>query len=285
MTKTVNLKEVPGNEFQERTTFTLMKQHSVYPVAAMLAAITVMLAVVAFAMPANAVVAPQQLKYEMLNYELHSSLSKETYWKCDYPVFSGTDSAAAINRSLLDAVAGNDAEKPSKEPPSVKKAAASFIAEFDSFWKDTPNAIPWQSETSGSVLFDRSGLLTVGMTFSSFTGGAHGISNTVYFVFDSKTGKRLSVNDIFVRGYEKRLDDLIDRRFRKIKGLSMTDRLDDEKGTLFENVIRHNRNFAVTRQGITFLYNPYEIAAYVYGPTEIDLTWAELKRLVKRPLP
>ena len=66
-----------------------------------------------------------------------------------------------------------------------------------------------------------------------------------------------------------------------MKGLSPTERLDGEKGMLFENYIRFNSNFALTDKGVAFFYNQYEIAAYAYGTTKIDLPYRELAGILK----
>jgi hypothetical protein len=99
-------------------------------------------------------------------------------------------------------------------------------------------------------------------------------------VFDIRTGRRLALEDIFAEGFEEPLNKLIDSRFRRMKGLSDTDRLDSEKGSLFENFIHFNRNFAFTGKGVSFFYNQYEIAAYAYGPTKIDLSYPELMNIL-----
>lgn len=41
-------------------------------------------------------------------------------------------------------------------------------------------------------------------------------------------------------------------------------------------------NFAVTTEGVEFYYNPYEVAAYVFGPTDILFTWEQLGRLADK---
>jgi hypothetical protein len=66
--------------------------------------------------------------------------------------------------------------------------------------------------------------------------------------------------------------------------LSESDPLNGEKGGLFENQIRHNGNFAVTGSGIGFLYNQYDIAPYAAGQITVDLSFDELKGILK-PLP
>lgn len=220
------------------------------------------------------------LPYAMQSQEQRSQLNPDTFWKCVYPIFSGSPAADAINNTLVFAVAGVDPSKP-HGPVSLPGAAGSFIGEYDSYRKDDPEAMGWYSDTTGKVLLNRAGLLTVSITTDIYTGGAHGMNSTSYYVFDAETGQRLSIGDIFLPGSEARLDALVDRRYREMKGLGPNTPLNGEQGELFEDVIRHNDNFAVTDLGITFLYNPYEIAAYATGPIEVDLKWAEVQPLLR----
>jgi hypothetical protein len=43
-----------------------------------------------------------------------------------------------------------------------------------------------------------------------------------------------------------------------------------------------NDNFFITGGGIGFFYNPYEIAPYSSGSTEIFLPWEEILPLLKK---
>jgi hypothetical protein len=49
---------------------------------------------------------------------------------------------------------------------------------------------------------------------------------------------------------------------------------------LFENSIEPTNNFCITKKGILFLYNPYEIAAYAMGEIELFIPFEELKTVV-----
>ena len=221
------------------------------------------------------------LPYSMRSWEAHATRNPETCWKCSYPFFSGTYEALMINQALLFAVTGVNPAKP-HGPVSLETASRSFIKEFEEFLKDEPEAMPWFTTTTGAVVLNRSGLVTVSLATGSYTGGAHGMESIGYYVFDAATGRRLTLEDIMVQGYQSRLDALIERRFRQDKGLKPGEPLNGDNGGLFDNVIRHNDNFAITDSGITFLYNPYEIAPYVFGQIAIELKWAEIRTLVKR---
>lgn len=229
------------------------------------------------------------LSYEMKSVEkvyegAEGMPENETYCKVSYPVFSDGEHAEAINRYLLRWIADSTAlsSVPGDSADiTIEGLADNFFAEYDSFRKDFPVSWPYQFELDGTVLLNRSGILTVDLSYYAYTGGAHGNSHTEYFVFDSRTGKRLGLNDVFEEGFEESLNKLIDTRYRQMKGLSPTERLDGEKGMLFENFIHFNDNFALTDQGMSFFYNNYEIAAYAFGPTKIDLSYSELSGLMK----
>jgi len=40
--------------------------------------------------------------------------------------------------------------------------------------------------------------------------------------------------------------------------------------------------FCVLPEGVRFIYNPYEVAAYAFGQTDILLTWAQLGTLADK---
>jgi len=226
------------------------------------------------------------LAFGMYSYEQRSLLNTDTYWKCEYPRFESSKIGDIINAAILKAVISR-IPSPESQPAAanVEEAASAFIKECEELMKDKQvHSWPWQSVTSGEVLLDRRGMVTVSMLTYAFTGGAHGMTVAQYLVFDTATGKQLGLTDIFAPGFEATLDKLIERRFREIRGLSESDPLNGEKGGLFENQIRHNGNFAVTGSGIGFLYNQYDIAPYAAGQITVDLSFDELKGILK-PLP
>lgn len=226
------------------------------------------------------------LSFALYSYEQHSRISAETYWKCEYPVFDHSAVGDIINAAILKAVISRT-PSPEQKPAAatVEEAANAFIKECDDLMtSQKEHAWPWQSETTGEVLLDRPGLVSVSIFTYAFTGGAHGMTVTQNMVFDATTGKQLGLTDFFAPGFESALDKLIERRYRQMRSLSENEPLNGEKGVLFENAIHHNENFAVTGSGIRFLYNQYEIAPYAAGQITIDLSFDDLKGLLK-PMP
>ncbi|RXK80659.1 DUF3298/DUF4163 domain-containing protein [Chlorobaculum sp. 24CR] len=226
------------------------------------------------------------LSFGLYSYEQRSLVNAETYWKCDYPVFERSKAGDVINAAILKTVISRT-PSPESQPAvaTVEEAASAFIKECEELMKDKQaHSWPWQSVTSGEVLLDRRGMVTVSMLTYAFTGGAHGMTVAQYLVFETATGKQLGLTDIFAPGFEATLDKLIERRFRQMRGLSETEPLNSEKGGLFEDKIAHNDNFAITGSGLRFLYNQYEIAPYSAGQITVDLSFDELQAILK-PLP
>jgi len=223
------------------------------------------------------------LSFGLYSYEQRSPLNAETYWKCDYPVFEPSPVGSIINAAILKAVVSRT-PSPEQKPAAatVEAAANAFIEECEALMKDgKEHAWAWQSETTGEVLLDRPGLVSVSIFTYAFTGGAHGMTITQNMVFDTATGKQLGLVDFFTPGFESTLDKLIERRFRQMRGLSESEPLNGEKGGLFEDKIAHNDNFAITGSGIGFLYNQYDIAPYAAGQIEIDLSFDDLKEILR----
>lgn len=208
-----------------------------------------------------------------------------SYCKCCFPFFSGGAQAEFVNRIIESYIADSMAISPQEAKGmsgrSIEFLADNFLEDYGGFRKEFGSDLPYQFELTGSVPLNRRGLLTVEISWEAYTGGAHGMHHTEYLVFDMVTGRRLQPADIFIAGFETRLDQLIEAKFRQEKGLSKTERLEGEKGGLFENSIRHNGNFALTDKGITFFFNEYEIAAYAFGPAVLELSYPELRDILK----
>jgi len=206
------------------------------------------------------------------------------FFKCRYPVFTGGKRVSGINTVIesyiIDSTCSNAGVQKSRES-SIESMAESFFRDYEIFRTENAMQIPFRYDLSGDVLLNGEGVLSVDISHTSYTGGAHGMTFTRFFVFDARTGSRLQPGDIFVNGFEQELNTLIDRKYRELKGLSPTERLDSERGGLFADCISFNDNFALTGIGIMFFYNSYEIAPYVQGPTEILLRYREIDAILK----
>ncbi len=118
------------------------------------------------------------------------------------------------------------------------------------------------------------GTLTVGLSYYTYTGGAHGIYGTGYTVFDEATGDTIGLHDLFLPGSEATLSRLLSDSYRRANGLADTQPLTQ---TLDVATIPVTDNFALSDAGFSCHYNPYAIACYAAGAIEVTVPWPLLQ--------
>ncbi len=110
----------------------------------------------------------------------------------------------------------------------------------------------------------------------NYRGGAHGITTERPIVFNRKTGHPVDYS-VFKEGVsEERLVELINQH----KYDDFGEKLDgiDRENIFFVDPVQPGDHFTVDEDGITFYYQPYEVAAYVFGVVTIPISWNELKQ-------
>ncbi len=180
----------------------------------------------------------------------------------------------AINRTIEKGISGN--------APTITASLDSFIAEANAFFEefqDVPTG--YGLEIEQSVLLNTPVILSIEEFNYAFTGGAHGNYGTSYYNFDATTGQILTLKDILVKDYASPLKTIAEPIFKKAyleAGMTKY----SEAGFYFENdVFVMTDNFAITKEGLKFLYNPYEIAPYALGQQEIIIPYEGLRDLVR----
>lgn len=114
-----------------------------------------------------------------------------------------------------------------------------------------------------------------------YEGGAHGIQQTFTMNFDIKTGNLVKLTDIFVQGFERRLNDIL---FKALERKTETNGILDlqDKGYLCTTDIYPSDNFIMKENSISFIYNVYEIAPYSQGMTELEIPYSDINDLLKK---
>ncbi len=142
----------------------------------------------------------------------------------------------------------------------------------------------FEHELHGFSLLSNKELFSYGISRYIYMGGAHSLSTRIFFNFELKTGKLLKENDIFIENYEKKIVDLIKLRIveqsREDSTIIPITNLDETDYWL--DAIRPNGNFYITESSINYVFNPYEIAPYSLGETEIILPFERLQDILKK---
>ena len=149
-----------------------------------------------------------------------------------------------------------------------KSDVEDFIDEYD---EDQSWMFNWEFDINGGFqgACESRNLQSYCMSSTDYTGGAHGMYGESYTVFDMKTGEVVKEQDLFIDDYEEDLAVLI--------GESLYDDLDEETWDAIYEEPAPNGNFFVDETGVTWVYNPYEIAPYAMGAIPVTVTWDNLK--------
>jgi len=136
----------------------------------------------------------------------------------------------------------------------------------------------WQSMIFMHVLMNSAHLLTLYTDHYAFTGGAHGLQTRQYTVFSLWSGKEVVFKYLFGENNTSALSEIITRKIRGMKGIGDMQSLKD--AGFFTDEIQPSDNFYVTRDGIGFYYNQYDIASYAMGPVDVFIPFAELNKVL-----
>lgn len=137
----------------------------------------------------------------------------------------------------------------------------------------------WELLRMMHVVFNEHRLFSGYILSYAYTGGAHGLEMQEYIVADLRTGKRITLGDLFADESRPALTRMLTARLRQSAGLSVDQKL-TENG-FFVDEISPTANFYVTGEGVGFYFNHYDIAPYSNGATDIFLTFEELQPVLK----
>ena len=123
------------------------------------------------------------------------------------------------------------------------------------------------------------------LSFSTFVenynGGAHGSHHTGYYNIDLKTGKLLNESDIFKAGYEKELNKIIVAQLLEDNKVTKEEEM-TEKGFFNLKELKSNKNFLLTKDGVQYGFNEYEIAPYYMGLIKVSIPNEKLASILKK---
>lgn len=233
---------------------------------------------------------PKFVTYQVnkIDEQLGPCASDTTTRKClilqiEYPEITGMVSAEVaqtlndnIRRDILGSTFLSD------QPTSFEELKTTMEADYSSLLEEFPDySNPWTLEVNSDILYQDSLFISVASTIYSYMGGAHPNSGQLYRSYDLRTGESIQLNDILIDDYESGLNEAAEIEFRMTKEIPPNESL-KEKGYWFEEgKFSLNENFAIINKSLIFYFNPYEIAPYSLGPTELELKLTDFVKLIK----
>ena len=122
------------------------------------------------------------------------------------------------------------------------------------------------------VRYNENALVTIEGTVYSYTGGAHGNYGSLYKNYDVTNRKELQLRDI-ISADSATLQKIVEQQFRIDYKLPSPKPLTE---ILFDPHLATTDNFYLSEKGLGFVYNPYEVAAYVVGQVEVFVPYTVL---------
>lgn len=243
-------------------------------------------------------VSSDTLKYEMKIIDKIFPMQYEhdkdtTIIKIVYPVF---DSLLAFGKNLNDTIiertvlAKQDDEGNfiNSHYLSIDEFVDSLLYEFKLFLGDNPITIPWYNYSNVEVLNNTSNLLSIKYDIRIFLGGLHENISVVFDNYDRKSGKRITIDDVFKDKNDKALLKIGEFYFKETREIPQKENL--QKNNIFEAAwldvnqkagFYFNNNFLIDKDCLIFYYNEYEIAPYSFGTTELKIPLEKIRPYLK----
>lgn len=212
---------------------------------------------------------------EIVNKELN--LQFEFTGEIELPTTKMGDSHKLLQESIISALFGSEFADYSTKKVLRVYADSSFV-EYEKVYEeiydhaectiDNAQICNFETHVKGWVLYYDSNILSYQRELYTYAGGAHGMNTKTNYVFDIKTGKRLTEEDIFGQGFERKIGKLLDEKANTLRSKSILPTEDEFYNDWY---IEPNGNFALTDSSIIYTFNPYEIAPYCFGIIDIEI--------------
>lgn len=190
-----------------------------------------------------------------------------TYAQVTYPEFSDSSMNKLILQNILI-----DGE------PTLKQYTGNFLEGYGSFVEENNIQYPlsWMKETAINIELYTPQIICIENQTYEFAGGAHGNSFRIWNIYDIESGLKLDLKTFIP---ENKMVDFVkkaEKLFRADEGISDTTNLN--KNYFFENgKFALSATFALTKKGIMFHYNPYEIKPYAAGTTTLIINYDDIQ--------
>ena len=133
---------------------------------------------------------------------------------------------------------------------------------------------------TGSVMGEVKGILSYCVARYVYTGGAHGSNFRQFVNYNLQTGEQIDEEQLFAENYQEPLTQLLlQYMVEQNDEIALIQDL-QEAGYNVDD-IHPNDNFYLAEEGITYVFNPYDIAPYALGETEILIPWSALQNILK----
>ena len=142
------------------------------------------------------------------------------------------------------------------------------------------SAYSYEHNTNVNINYNRDKILSFTIQRYDYTGGAHGMTTDSCFNLLIDQERFLKQEDLFDESSLDKIAALIVNQIAKENKVEKPEKL-EEIGYFNVSEIYPNGNILVSKEGVTWIYNPYDIAAYAIGSVVVTIPFADLKQYLK----
>lgn len=136
-------------------------------------------------------------------------------------------------------------------------------------------------ELENSITYSDDHIITMQKELYTYSAGAaHGLHGVGNYTIDRKSKDVISEGDLFIDGYGPELNKVLQRALIKSLGRKNAQEVEKEDG-IYVADLTSNDNFRLDAKGMTYTYNPYEIAPYAMGVIEFFVPYEEVRHLLR----
>lgn len=216
------------------------------------------------------------------------------------PVSAEDTLSRQINKQIQRVAFGSDYSELSPQEAVERKCQSYFSdyrkevksyyeAEIKSgmSYQDLPAWYNYTYEINTDLRIVQDSIVNFSVTHYDYTGGAHPSTFTTWTNFNILTGKILTKKEVFQENTDPKIIELIQKSLlteanRRLETDTITSLQGlRENGVLLNVDLYVPENFLITAEGISFLFNRYDIAPYVVGDFQLDIPYTEIRNLMK----
>ena len=165
----------------------------------------------------------------------------------------------------------------------LREVRSEYLFGTDSLGFSAKELADMKSELSlsNSITYYDDYIITMQKDLYTYSAGAaHGLHGLGNYTIDRKSKDVISEGDLFIDGYGPELNKVLQRALIKSLGRKTAQEVEKEDG-IYVADLTSNDNFRLDAKGMTYTYNPYEIAPYAMGIIEVFVPYEEVRHLLR----
>lgn len=201
--------------------------------------------------------------------------------KIQYPVFEGdTEGEKKINEFYQEWISGK-MEDYETDPESIVGYALQYRTEEENAQTsetqetETFTMPPSEEDFTVGGVVARDNIISVFHESYTYEGGAHGMPGRLNFLFDSETGKELTLSGLINKSGDE-LNTLVRGKFLELVEKDTENRFFEDAAETLNAKTDFIDSYYLNEEGVVFYSSPYEIAPYAAGYTEVTIPYADL---------